>query len=108
MNGSTTPRLAAPATAASTALPPSIKQRNPDSEARPWAEATTPRVPQAAGRQAPPWGVVGAAIAMICSFSAPEGPRPPFLGVPVNPPGMGWGAGADRGLTHFGWSDPAR
>src|SRR5690349_10385691 len=56
MNGSTTARVAATATAASTALPPTIRARRPAWEARLWAELTTPRTPMAGGRNAPPWG----------------------------------------------------
>ena len=50
MNGSTTFKVEATATAASTALPPSSSMRRPAMEAVGWAEVTAPRVPMTAGR----------------------------------------------------------
>ena len=50
MKGSTTLRVEATATAASTALPPSMSTRMPAIEASGWAEATAPRAPMTTGR----------------------------------------------------------
>src|SRR5918995_4648003 len=68
MNGSTTASVAATETAASTALPLSIRARTPACDARLWAELTTPLTPTAGGRNAPPWGP--RAVAPSCAAGA--------------------------------------
>src|SRR6266542_4295376 len=98
MNGSTTASVAATATAASTALPPATSAWTPACEARLCADATTPRVPMAGGRNAPSCGPViveprpGVGIVVAIAYLRPGGLVP----IETVPPGLLPGRVRDR------------